>query len=695
MFTTINRIEREGSDIRTQTNGVSEQNAKHQLIALANDVSNYVITIEAEIDKNMLNAANVLAEVDALTNGNMSLAEMERIRKLTGMSDLYLGGTDGVFTLTTEPAGMGESLFNIWEGYRMLVTGESDYMPSSMKMKFETGEIFKFTSIPRRNGRGVLESALNADSIERNLQSFVQSDSSINSINLFDYTLLTLTHNQSPGKTAFYTKGAVAASNTSEIAALFNDASKISLSMDQKEARLYYPVIVDGQVRYVMFINFDTTQYFTAANVMKDSLVTLIRDTTHLNIVSLSAVFAALLLFTVLIATMISRLLKPLSFFNSLLVSFADGNFSITVPEKLVKQKDETGEMSVSFLNTASKIKKLVIVIKDKTATLSNTGKELAINTIETATAINEITVNIKNIAEQVQDQSGSVIETSSGMKRIMLSIDKLNEHIKVQSDAVETSSSAIEEMLANIRSVAETLNRNSSNVVVLAETSEVGRRDLETVSADIQEIARESEGILEINGVMESIASQTNLLSMNAAIEAAHAGEVGKGFAVVADEIRKLSESSSEQSKTIATVLKKIKASIDSITQSTAVVLTRFSEIEQAIGTVSEQEADIRSAMEEQEVGSRSILEAVSKLNDVTGRVKNESEGMITEGKEVIRQSNHLKQITDEITSNMEKIAGSTEQINVAVTRVNEISSENKTNIDAFGKAVSTFKVG
>jgi methyl-accepting chemotaxis protein len=98
---------------------------------------------------------------------------------------------------------------------------------------------------------------------------------------------------------------------------------------------------------------------------------------------------------------------------------------------------------------------------------------------------------------------------------------------------------------------------------------------------------------------------------------------------------------------------------------------------------------------MEEQEVGSRSILDAVSKLNEVTDLVKQESEGMTTEGKEVIHQSNALKRITGEITSNMEKIAGGAEHINISVTRVNAISKENKTNIDTLSKAVSTFKVG
>ena len=152
----------------------------------------------------------------------------------------------------------------------------------------------------------------------------------------------------------------------------------------------------------------------------------------------------------------------------------------------------------------------------------------------------------------------------------------------------------------------------------------------MSNVATDIREIARESESLLEINSVMQNIASQTNLLSMNAAIEAAHAGESGRGFAVVADEIRKLAESSSQQSKTISGVLKKIKSSIDKITRSTDNVMSKFGAIEGGVRVVAEQENGILNAMTEQGAGSAQIMQAIAQLNDITGQVKDDARQMV-----------------------------------------------------------------
>ncbi|MHB9293059.1 methyl-accepting chemotaxis protein, partial [Hollandina sp. SP2] len=253
---------------------------------------------------------------------------------------------------------------------------------------------------------------------------------------------------------------------------------------------------------------------------------------------------------------------------------------------------------------------------------------------------------------------------------------------------------SAVEQMLANIQSVTQTLVTNGDNVTNLAQAAETGRNGLQEVAMDIQEIAHESEGLLEINEVIEHIASQTNLLSMNAAIEAAHAGEAGKGFAVVADEIRKLAESSREQSKTISDVLHKIKESIDKITRSTQEVLVNFEAINDGVKTVTDQERQIRDAMEEQGSGSKAILESIERLNEITGEVERSARGMRGGSHEVIKESRTLEGISSEIGEGIQEMASGAEQMDTAVNRVHEISIENKEQIETLMEEVSRFKV-
>ncbi|MDR3115626.1 MAG: methyl-accepting chemotaxis protein [Treponema sp.] len=372
-------------------------------------------------------------------------------------------------------------------------------------------------------------------------------------------------------------------------------------------------------------------------------------------------------------------------------ISEGEGDLTKTVD---INSKDEIGDMARYFNATLEKIRNLVFVIQKQAEALFEVGNELAGNMNKTAAAVNEITANIQSIKGRVINQSASVTETKAAMEQITGNIGKLKDHVDHQSASVSQSSSAVEEMLANIQSVTRTLVKNADNVKGLMDASSVGRSGLQEVATDIQQIARESEGLLEINAVMENIASQTNLLSMNAAIEAAHAGEAGKGFAVVADEIRKLAENSGEHSKTISAVLKRIKESIDKITRSTTSVLNKFEAIDSGIRTVSTQEEHIRNAMEEQSVGSKQILEAIGQLNEVTRMVQDESEEMLEGSRQIIEESKNLERVTYEISNGMNEMAGGANQINETVNQVNTISGENKENIAVLLREVSKFKI-
>jgi methyl-accepting chemotaxis protein len=368
------------------------------------------------------------------------------------------------------------------------------------------------------------------------------------------------------------------------------------------------------------------------------------------------------------------------------------------------EQKDLTRRISICSVDELGTIAGMVNdfsehlgngigTIKYKINGLNHTSFELSVNMGNTSTAIQQISLNLDSMKDLMLKQEDGANEAGRAVEHIKENIDSLKKIIEEQTESVNVSSSAIEEMTANINSVTRTLAENGNNVIALTEASENGKTGLQLVAQEIREIAHDSEGLLEINSVMENIASQTNLLSMNAAIEAAHAGEAGRGFAVVAGEIRKLAESSGQQSKTTAGMLKKIKTSIDKITKSSDNVLERFDAIDSSVKTVSAHEQNILSSMEEQETGGKQILESISRLKDLTLSVKKGSLDMEESGETLVEETNGFIKTSRETAEGMNDILRGINLINVSVNHVNEMSLENNKNFESLKQETEKFK--
>jgi methyl-accepting chemotaxis protein len=424
--------------------------------------------------------------------------------------------------------------------------------------------------------------------------------------------------------------------------------------------------------------------------VTKDYMLANVRHLTQYTVIAGAIAIAAA---AAIIFIVFGMTIKPIEMVSENLKDIAEGEGDLTHTLS-IKSSDEVGDLALNFNKTLGNIKNLVATIKYKIHALTNTGYELTVNMQKTSSAVDNIAANFEGIKTLEAQQKEESAEVNKAVANIKNSIDLQIKLIDEQAVSVNTSSSAIEEMTANIHSVTQTLVANSKNVETLTEASEHGRTALQTVAQEIQEIAKDSEGLLEINLVMNKIASQTNLLSMNAAIEAAHAGEAGKGFAVVADEIRKLAESSGQQSKTTSAMLKKIKGSIDNITRSSDEVLTRFGAIDSGVKTVSEHELNIRHAMEEQEIGGKQILDAIARLREITASVQKGSEDMSKSSSDLIKETDNFIKISQEAMSGMSEIVnGALKEIKTAVLHVTEMSEENNKNFEHLKGETARFK--
>lgn len=447
--------------------------------------------------------------------------------------------------------------------------------------------------------------------------------------------------------------------------------------LESKSASGHFAYVFDGTEKMLSYTRLGTVPWFVCANVRDADLHAL--STKVRSVLILTSLVALAVLIASLVWAMRTFVGSRLGILEKSMLIVAGGDLTL---RNAVKGNDELSTINRSYNSLLDSFSVFLRSVQDQASVMSETGNTLSANVTQTSASVEQIRANIESARKQIIRQKDNTDETASAVEELISNTESLDRLIRDQSTSVDQSSAAIEEMTANVSSIAQLTSNAVTEVSAMNAAVSKGNESLEQVLDIIKEIASESERLQEANVLISNIASQTNLLSMNAAIEAAHAGEAGKGFSVVSDEIRKLSENSAGQSREVSSNLARIAAAIEKAKESSRTTSDEFARMKAVIEKVTTLFNQFDQSLREQSAGGSQVLEGLSQIRTIAEQVKTGSAEMMVGNRRILSIVSDLTEISGVTGGALEEISAAIVQIGNSMQEMLDVAEKNREGI-------------